>query len=84
MTYYLLGPDRRKYQSEVPGTLGGHLKHRIYGQLDCSSALAWIKRGHYINHRVFFADEEAAIVAGFRPCAKCMPEQYAAWKARQE
>ena len=31
--------------------------------------------------RVFFADEETAIAVGYRPCATCMPDEYAAWKA---
>jgi hypothetical protein len=35
----------------------------------------------YAKHRVFFADEEAAIAAGYRPCGRCMPEEYAVWKA---
>jgi methylphosphotriester-DNA--protein-cysteine methyltransferase len=30
---------------------------------------------------VFFADEETAIGAGYRPCAVCLPAEYAAWKA---
>ncbi|MDP4128201.1 MAG: Ada metal-binding domain-containing protein, partial [Bacillota bacterium] len=32
------------------------------------------------KHRVFFADEETAIAAGYRPCARCMPKEYAEWK----
>jgi methylphosphotriester-DNA--protein-cysteine methyltransferase len=30
---------------------------------------------------VFFADEAAARAAGYRPCERCMPAAYAAWKA---
>jgi len=30
---------------------------------------------------VFFADEKTAVAAGYRPCAKCMPEEYGEWKA---
>jgi methylphosphotriester-DNA--protein-cysteine methyltransferase len=30
---------------------------------------------------VFFADEHTAIAAGYRPCAVCLPQKYAAWKA---
>ena len=33
-----------------------------------------------MKHRVFFADEETAVAAGYRPCAVCMPERYAEWK----
>ena len=81
-TYHLLGPDRKPYDSTTPGTLGGHRGNRIYGTLDCKNAARWIARGHYVKQRVFFADENAAIAAGFRPCALCMPEEYQAWKSR--
>jgi methylphosphotriester-DNA--protein-cysteine methyltransferase len=70
-------------RSTVPGTLGGHRRTKVYGRLDCPSALRWIARGHYVRHRVFFADEETAIAAGFRPCASCLSETYRAWKARR-
>jgi hypothetical protein len=34
----------------------------IYGRLDCSSALAALKRGRtYREHRGFFADEASAL-----------------------
>ena len=31
--YTLLGPDRRVYESTIPGTFGGHRRSRIYGRL---------------------------------------------------
>ena len=80
-TWTLLDPQRRSYQSSVPGTLGGHRKSRIYGRLDCPGALRAIARGGYVANRVFFLDEAAAIAAGYRPCAVCMPERYREWKA---
>ena len=64
----------------VRGTLGGHRKTRIYGRLDCPSALRAIERGGYVKHRVFFADEAAAIAEGYRPCARCMPDEYRRWR----
>jgi hypothetical protein len=81
MAYRLVGPDGVEYQSETKGTLGGHRRNRIYGRLDCAGAAWWIARGHYVKQRVFFADEATAIAAGYRPCARCMPHEYAAWKA---
>jgi methylphosphotriester-DNA--protein-cysteine methyltransferase len=61
---------------------GGNKRARIYGRLDCPSALAAIKRGRtYQQHRVFFADEASALAAGFRPCARCMREAYKKWRA---
>ncbi|WP_326116361.1 Ada metal-binding domain-containing protein [Paenibacillus alginolyticus] len=32
---------------------------------------------------MFFENEEIAIAAGYRPCAVCLPEQYARWKASE-
>jgi methylphosphotriester-DNA--protein-cysteine methyltransferase len=64
------------------GTLGGHRATRIYGRLDCPSALRAIERGGYVKHRVFFADEAEAIAAGYRPCARCLPDRYRDWKQR--
>jgi methylated-DNA-[protein]-cysteine S-methyltransferase len=79
-TYDLMGADRRPYASALPGALGGHRRNRIYGRLDCAGARRWIAEGHYVAHRVFFTDEEAAVAAGYRPCANCMPEEYGRWK----
>jgi len=80
VTYVLLGADGRPYESEVKGQWGGHRGQRIYGRLDCPSALRAIARGGYVRHRVFFADEATAIAAGYRPCAVCCPSEYQAWK----
>jgi hypothetical protein len=80
-TYKLLGADGKFYQSPAKGILGGHRKDKIYGTLDCAGAKMWIAKGHYVKQRVFFADEATAIAAGFRPCARCLPEKYKKWKA---
>lgn len=80
MPYRLLQPDGRFVESDVPGTLGGNATLRIYGRLDCESAVSALKRG-YAKHRVFFANEKAAIDAGYRPCGRCMHESHAIWKA---
>jgi hypothetical protein len=79
--YELVGPDGDKTPSPVPGKFGGYRPRRIYGRLDCPSALRAIANGNYVNHRVFFADEQTAISAGYRPCAKCLPAEYKQWKA---
>ncbi|MBM7368769.1 Ada metal-binding domain-containing protein [Gordonia hydrophobica] len=79
-TYLLLDENRQPLVSATPGTLGGHHAGRIYGRLDCPSALRAIAKGGYLENRVFFADEATAIAAGFRPCAVCLPEKYTAWK----
>ena len=80
--YTLLGPDREPCQSRTPGRYGGYRPCKLYGRLDCPSALRAIARGGYVKHRVFFADQATAVAAGYRPCAVCLPDQYTAWKAR--
>jgi methylphosphotriester-DNA--protein-cysteine methyltransferase len=77
----LLGADGRPYESARPGRFGGHRRSRIYGRLDCPSALRALARGGYAPSRVFFADEDTAVAAGYRPCAVCLPERYAEWRA---
>ena len=81
-TYLLAGRDGKPYESPVAGAWGGHRRTKIYGRLDCPAALRAIARGGYARHRVFFADEETAIAAGYRPCASCCEDRYLAWKAR--
>lgn len=82
-TWTLIGPNGKPYESPVPGILGGHRGGKIYGRFDCRAALQAIARGGYVKHRVFFLDEATAIAAGYRPCAVCLPEKYAIWKASQ-
>ena len=82
--YTLIGPDGRPHRSTVKGRWGGHRRSKIYGRLDCPSALRAIAGGGYVAHRVFFADEATAVAAGFRPCAVCCPQRYQAWKAARD
>ena len=78
--YRLIGADRTPYESAQPGTVGGHRAARMYGRLDCPSALRAIANGGYVTHRVFFANEATAVAAGYRPCARCLPDRYFNWK----
>jgi hypothetical protein len=77
--YRLLAPNGSTYESDSPGKLGGNRRAKIYGRLDCRSATAALPRG-YAKHRVFFADEAAAIAAGYRPCGNCMRARYLTWR----
>ena len=83
-TYTLMGPDKKFYKSKTPGTLGGHKKTKVYGRMDCPAALRAIDKYGYIKERVFFADEQTAVAAGFRPCGACLREKYKNWKLLQE
>ena len=80
-TFTLLGPDRKPFASARPGTLGGHRGTRIYGRLDCPGALRALARGGYVPSRVFFLNRAHARAAGYRPCAICLPKEYAEWKS---
>jgi len=83
MPFRLMDTDGCVVLSDVPGTLGGHRRNRIFGRLDCPAALRALARGGYRRHRVFFADASTAVAAGYRPCAVCMPDEHRAWKAAQ-
>jgi hypothetical protein len=83
-TYTLIGVDGKAYESETPGRFGGHRGSKLYGRLDCPSALRAIAGGGYVAYRVFFADETTALVAGYRPCSVCLPQDYQAWKAGRQ
>jgi hypothetical protein len=82
-TWTLIGPDGEPDAALAPGTLGGHRRGRIYGRLECPAALRALARGGYVRDRVFFADEQTAVAAGYRPCAVCLPDRYAAWRAQR-
>jgi len=65
-------------QGEV--TFAGHAGLEIYGRLDCRVGRRYMAR----RSRVFFASEEEAVEAGYRPCMTCMRSAYRAWKAERE
>ena len=82
--YKLIGADGKVYLSEEKGALGGTRTGKLYGRLDCPSALRALSKPtgqHYVKNRVFFKDEKTAIAAGYRPCFVCMREHYNLWKA---
>ncbi|KTC33064.1 metal-binding protein [Pseudomonas sp. ABAC61] len=79
-SWTLMGTDGQPFDSDHAGTLGGHRRTKLYGKLDCRAARQAIARGGYVKYRVFFLDEASAILAGYRPCAVCMPVEYEQWK----
>lgn len=81
--YKLRDKNNKEYISKIPGMFGGHKKLKIYGKLDCPSALRFISEGKYVNNRIFFESEEVARDAGYRPCARCMKKEYKIWKNNQ-
>jgi hypothetical protein len=55
--------------------LGGNVKLKIYGKLNCRSG-----KGMKKENRVFFASPAQAVRQGFRPCGHCLPGDYKKWK----
>jgi methylphosphotriester-DNA--protein-cysteine methyltransferase len=82
--FFLLGSDNKIFESLEKGSFGGNKKLKIYGRLDCKSALRYIEKGYYINNRVFFKNEIEARQAGYRPCGVCMKKEYKEWKQSNE
>lgn len=84
--YKLLNANGEIYLSDTPGIFGVNGKLKIYGRLDCYSALSTIKRfpGSYEKSRVFFADEKTALAAGYRPCGNCLKAKYKEYMADPE
>lgn len=78
--YKLRDSNNEEYLSPIKGTLGGNKDLKIYGRLDCPSALRWLAKGFYKKVRVFFKDKKTAIAAGYRPCGICMRNEYLKWK----
>ena len=80
--YKLIDENGKEYLSLERGTIGGNEKQKVYGRLDCPTALSFIKRfgNAYTDYRVFFKDEATAIAAGYRPCGNCMKEHFKLWK----
>ncbi len=54
---------------------GGNRRLKIYGTLRCKSG-----RRMKMANRVFFATEQEAVEAGYRPCGHCMKNAYTQWK----
>ena len=77
---YILLDVNGQYFSKVPGICGGNKKLKVYGRLDCPSALRYLEKGYYSDNRVFFESVEIANKLGYRPCAKCMRKEYEKWK----
>ncbi|SHF29500.1 Ada metal-binding domain-containing protein [Pedobacter caeni] len=81
--HFNLGPDpderKRQLSSLIRAgkiSLGGYKKNKIYGLLNCPSG-----KRMKVENRVFFKDENEALQAGYRPCARCLPEAYKIWKS---
>jgi hypothetical protein len=79
--YRLINSSGEEVLASEPGQFGGNRRRKIYGRLDCRSAVGALPTG-YARVRVFFADEATAVAAGYRPCGTCMREEYRLWTQR--
>ncbi|MCP9746027.1 Ada metal-binding domain-containing protein [Lacihabitans sp. CS3-21] len=76
LSHLEIGPEdlhQKIHQKRI--SLGGNLKLKIYGKLNCKSGKRMKKQ-----NRVFFSSEEEAIEHNFRPCGHCMKSKYKTWK----
>jgi hypothetical protein len=80
-TYTLLDPDRQPTRAQ-PAARSAAAGQAAYTAGSTARPLRAIARGGYVSNRVFFADEQTAVGAAYRPCAVCLPDEYAQWKAR--
>ncbi len=83
-TYVLTTATGDPVESKTPGQVAASRRTRIYGRLDCPAALKKLRRGGYSSHRVFFADQETALAAGYRPCPTCLQADYESWRADRQ
>ena len=71
--FNLVGADGRPFSSPLRGAFGGNRRTKIYGLMNCKTAARYLAAGAYQRNRVFFADEAAALAAGYQACGSCMP-----------
>ena len=62
---------------DLPNTFSGNKRTKVFGIASCSAS-----NGHQILEPdgLIFDNVDEAISLGFRPCARCMPTEYAKWK----
>lgn len=65
---------RRKIKSRTV-LFAGNKKLKIYGRLDCQSGKR-MKR----ENRVFLLSGMEAEQSGYRPCGRCLKQEYRKWK----
>jgi hypothetical protein len=68
-------PELHKQIRQQQISLGGNVKLKIYGKLNCRSGKRMKK-----ENRVFFHSQAEAIRQGFRPCGHCLTSDYKKWK----
>ena len=76
--YTIVHGNKTVSLSDQPTQLGGNLRTKTFGRLDCPSVVN--KSKHTCHNQVFFEYEENAILTFFKPCGICMKELYRDWK----
>ena len=74
--HFAIGPEQlRRLIRKRKIVLAGNARLKIYGQLRCRSGMRMNKR-----NRVFFAAVDDAILMGYRPCGRCLHQDYNKWR----
>ena len=75
--YIIVHGNKTVSLSDQPTQLGGNLRTKTFGRLNCPSVVN--KSKHTCHNQVFFEYEENAILTFFKPCGICMKELYRNW-----
>ena len=76
--YIIVHGNKTVSLSDQPTALGGNLRTKTFGRIDCPSVIN--KSKHTCHNQVFFEYEENAILTFFKPCGICMKGLYQDWK----
>lgn len=71
----LTDAEFRRLYREGAIVLAGNRRLRIFGTLRCTSGQRMLRR-----NRVFFASEQEAWDAGYRPCGHCLRKPHCRWR----
>ena len=76
--YIIVHGNKTVSLSDQPTALGGNLRTKTFGRIDCPSVIN--KSKHTCHNQVFFEYEENAILTFFISCGICMKGLYQDWK----
>ncbi len=66
---------------DLPKTICGNKRTKIFGKATCSATNGHLVLNSTLSDSMVFESKEEAISLGYRPCARCMPKDYAKWRA---
>lgn len=66
---------------DLPKIICGNRKTKVYGKATCSATNGHSMLNGALPDCIVFQSKNEAARSGYRPCAKCMQEEYLKWKA---